>query len=864
MRVYHKKEAQEKIDIRLEKKYNGSNENVFGRIVEIPMKEPVFFEKLSKNARRILRVSLDVARGNGAKEVEPQHLLTAILLEKGSLGNTLLEKFGIRLEDAPEKPPRSVSRRAVKAPPRQEELSLSKKTRDIIAGAFLLANRFSYPYVGSEHLVHALVEARDPDIDPLFSLREKRDGNRKTPPPADMPFDLPELPGFARMMELPDIGFISDKGAPSSETPSLHEYGVPLGNTSSKRTFLSRNKEIESILRTLGRKTKSNPLLIGEPGVGKTTIVEAVAERLLKGTAGSAFRETKIILLDLPALVAGTTFRGEFEARLKEIVREAREHPNIILFLDEIHTIIGAGNASGALDAANILKPALSRGDIRCIGATTFAEYKRHIEKDPALERRFQPIRISEPSVEDTLAMLEESRSDYESHHKIAIGKDALQSAILLSVRHMPGRFLPDKAFDLLDEAASLLRRRTSRKDETEQYAALSLAHEKVSTLKNRLIKERNFEEAETLRLEEESLEKKLRELSSRDARREKARRTTLTGNTIAEAVALMTETPLDKILGKKSETLSTLLPQLSEKISGQEEALGILSRSIIRSRLGLKSHSARPSGSFLFLGPTGVGKTLSAKVLADTLFGTQHSFLRFDMSEFRERHHMAQMIGSPAGYVGYGEGGKLTEHIRRHPASVILFDEIEKAHPDVLNLLLQILEEGTLTDAEGKHAHFGESVVILTSNIGTESFTKEMRLGFGEKTLPSFDSLREEALGQLKRSIRPELLARLDHTIVFRPLDERALSAIARDELDHLARNMKHHGIRLHIAEDIADFIGKKSSKEPSGARAVRATIGTMLEDPIAEILLKEKQLPAEISLSLAPDKNRVTIKAI
>ena len=821
---------------------------------------PFFFEKLSLNARKILRASIDIAHESGAKEVEPRHLLTAILTEKGSLGNTLLEKFGIQLENIDPEPAWQQSESTL--PPLPKELALSKKTRDIIASAFLLAHRFSYPYVGSEHLVHALIEAHDPDIDPLLSLHQKPLAQKKTPPLPNTPLDMPDFPGFARMMELPDIGFSSGRSTPSSETPHLSEYGIPLGNSASQKTYFTRSAEIESILRALGRKTKSNPLLIGDPGVGKTTIVEIVADRLLKGTAGPSFRNAKILLLDLPALVAGTSFRGEFEARLKEIVREAREHPNIILFLDEIHTIVGAGNASGGLDAANILKPALSRGDIRCIGATTFAEYKRHIEKDPALERRFQPIRITEPSAEATFDMLKESLGDYEAHHHITIGHDALRAAIDLSVRHMPARFLPDKAFDLLDEAASLLRRRTITTSDSEQYATLSLAHEKVSTFKNQLIKERNFEEAKTLRLEEVTLENKLRTLSSQEERREKVKSAILSATTVAEATALITGIPLEKIVSKKSDSITALLPKLSAKIFGQNEALETLARSIVRSQLGLKNHSNRPSGSFLFLGPSGVGKTLAAKTLAETLFATKHSFIRFDMSEFRERHTMAQMLGSPAGYVGFGEGGKLTEHVRRSPASVILFDEIEKAHPDVLNLLLQILEEGTLTDAEGRQAHFGESIVVLTSNIGTESFLKEKPFGFGDKANPSFDTLRDEALGELRRSFRPELLARLDHIIVFQPLREETLSAIATEELNRLAESMKLHNIRLRHAPGLARFIGTKSVKESGGARAVRKIFSTLIEDPIAECLLTAKHPPKGISLSLAPTKDRVVIK--
>ncbi len=824
-------------------------------------KTPDFFEKLSLNARKILRAAILITQNDGEKEVRPKHLLTAILLEKGSLGSTLLEKFGITLEDTREEISSENPAEIEILPRTLKEPSLSERTRNIIAEAFLLANKFSYPYVGSEHFVHALIESHDPDIDVLFSSNLKsRSPKAEKETVSNAPIDIPEVPGFSGMTSLPDIGFVSNQSSSQSDTPSLREYGYPLGNAASGQTYRTRAKEIESVLRTLGRKTKSNPLLIGEPGVGKTTIVEAVAERLAKGLAGPAFRDTKILFLDLPALVAGTSFRGEFEARLRDVVREAREHPNIILFLDEIHTLVGAGNASGGLDAANILKPALSRGDIRCIGATTFAEYKRHIEKDAALERRFQPIRIAEPSAEATIEMLEESREDYESHHHLTIGKDAVRAAVDLSIRHIPSRFLPDKAFDLLDEAASLLRRRTMPLDRSEKYAEISLAHEKVSELKNQLVKDRKFEEAKSIRTEEIELENQLRRLSDEENRTEKVRIATLSKAVVAETVAIMTETPLEKILNEKSESLATLLPKLSASVIGQESAMLTLSRSIVRSQLDLGSRSNRPSGSFLFLGPSGVGKTLAAKTLAENLFAAKHAFLRFDMSEFRERHAMAQMIGSPAGYVGFGEGGKLTEHLRRHPSSVVLFDEIEKAHPDVLNLLLQILEEGTLTDAEGRKSHFGESVVILTSNIGTESFQKEHPFGFSDRPSPSFEALQEETLQKLKQSIRPELLARLDRIIVFRPLDKSALSAIADRDLRHLAENLKRRNIRLRKSPKLEEFIGEESAKEPGGARAVRKMIGERIEDPIADILLSAKRVPKEIAISVS--KGRIAVK--
>ncbi len=824
------------------------------------MNKPIFFEKLSINARKILRASIEVARESGAREVEPHHLLTALLLERNTLGHILLEQCGIHLEENAPEMPRGALRKA--SPSSKMEPPLSGKTQRVIASAFLLAHRFSYPYVGSEHLVHALIESNDPHVAPLFLLRKNSDKNRKTPPVLpNFPFNLPEFPGFARMMELPDIEFISGQPG-NSKTPTLSEYGIRLGRNSSRKSFRSRSKEIESVLRTLGRKTKSNPLLLGDPGVGKTTIVEAVAECLASNEAGHALHETEIILLDLPALVAGTSYRGEFEARLKDVIRETREHPNIILFLDEIHTLIGAGNASGALDAANILKPALSRGDIRCIGATTFAEYKRHIEKDPALERRFQPIRISEPTAEATIHILEESRIDYETHHHIDIGKDALHAAVTLSIRHLPGRFLPDKAFDILDEAASLLRRRTEKNKDTKRHIELLRAHKNILAQKSRLVREQKFEKAEALRQEEIALEHSLRALSEKETHRERAGRPTLTEEHVSEAVALMTETPLEHILRAKTDSLVPLLPKLSEMILGQDEALSILSRNIIRSRLRLEGRSDRPAGSFLFLGPSGVGKTFTARILAETLFGTKKSFIRFDMSEFRERHTMAQMIGSPAGYVGFGEGGKLTEHIRHSPASVVLFDEIEKAHPDVLNLLLQILEEGVLTDAEGRKAHFGESLIILTSNIGTESFQKETRLGFGGNVAPSFEALRDATLRELSELLRPELLARLDQRIVFRPLASDTLAKLATRELDRLATTLKHHHIQLRFAKELAEFIGMKSFAEQGGARAVRRVMGNLIEDPLAELLVKTGRPLRSVSLSPNAAENRVIFK--
>lgn len=806
------------------------------------------FEKLSAHARAIIRACITLAQEGGAKEITPQHLLTAILSEKDSLGSVILKELGIRLEEFGTPP--SPSR-----PKSEKKPALSRECRSIITNAFLLAHRFSYPYVGSEHLVHSLLEANLPEFAPLFSNKSTTSKKGRSFP---LSSNLSPFPDLTRMMDFPDVGFIGNRRDDRSETPALREYGVRLG-IPSQRSFLSRSKEIESVLRTLGRKTKSNPLLLGEPGVGKTAIVEAVAEKIRNNEAGRSFRGAEIILLDLSAIVAGTNYRGEFEARLRDIIKEAREHPNIILFLDEIHTLIGAGNANGTLDAANILKPALSRGDIRCIGATTFSEYKRHIQKDPALERRFQPIRVSEPNAETAVNILLESRADYESHHCVTIGEEAIRAAVSLSVRHLSGRFLPDKAFDVLDESASLVRRRATRENDDRKLNTLSLKLDQVTASKEKLVREKKFEKAESLRNEEIALNQSLQILVKEIDIREKSARLILTEKDVAEAVALITDTPTRNILDSRNDSISTLFPRLSEAVVGQEEAIRSVCRGIVQSHIDKDPERKRPLRSFLFLGPSGVGKTLTATKLAEIFFGTTSSFLRFDMSEFGERHATAQMIGSPAGYVGYGEGGKLTEHIRHHPASVILFDEIEKAHPDVLNLLLQILDEGILTDAEGKTARFGESIVILTSNIGTRSFLRENRIGFGAQSTPLFDTLREEALREVKQIIRPELLARLDEPIVFRPLEKESLSAIARRELDRFFNSLSRSNIVLRYDSNVVWHIGEQGFGRPDGARAIRKLIETTIEAPIAERFLGEYPSFDTISLSISPENKLI-----
>lgn len=820
--------------------------------------KPDFFGKLSLHARHILQASFELAERDGSVSVTPHHLLIAIVLEKKSLGSTLLAQFGITEKTFATTHNTNNVDAATPEKHSERTWDFSEDTRSIIARAFLLAHRFSYPYVGSEHFVHAIAESKAIDLDALRTGASEV--NREETPALSARLSLPELPGFSRLLDFPALGFAPEGDVREGETPALDQFGIPLPSEDSSARFSLREKEMESVIRTLSRKTKSNPLLIGDPGVGKTAIVEAIARLIQEGKACPALEGKRIVLLDLASVVAGTSFRGEFESRLKDIVRETKEHPEIILFLDEIHTIVGAGNASGSLDASNILKPALARGDIRCIGATTFAEYKRHIEKDPALERRFQVIKITEPTPEESARILRESRESYERHHRLTISDDAIEAAVNMSVRHLPARFLPDKAFDLLDEAAALLRQKTDANTPNHERTGLLVAHSRAKSEKERFIREQRFEEAQKLRSEELRIRDALRQIDETRERLEKKRGLTLSGETVKEAASLISGTPIERISGERIAHIGGILPALSKTIRGQNEALETLARALTRSFLGLGKHTGRPHGSFLFLGPSGVGKTLTAHTLSDVLFDGKRSFIRFDMSEFRERHHMAQMLGSPAGYVGYGEGGTLTEHMRRYPSSVVLFDEIEKAHPDILNILLQILEDGILTDAEGRRAHFSESVVILTSNIGTSSFGAHKKLGFGGTAIDSFEPRRDEAFEALRREIRPELLSRLDHTIVFRPLDDKALEEIAEQEMSRLADDVQKHGIRMVIPKGTARFIAERAHADSEGARSIRKHARVLIEDPIASLLVSRKRFPKTIRFALT--KNSLQLK--
>ncbi|HDH07712.1 MAG TPA: ATP-dependent Clp protease ATP-binding subunit, partial [Candidatus Moranbacteria bacterium] len=568
----------------------------------------------------------------------------------------------------------------------------------------------------------------------------------------------------------------------------------------------------------------------------------------------------KILLLDIALAVAGTSYRGEFEARLKEIIKEATENKDVILFIDEIHNIVGAGNANGGLDAANILKPALSRGDVQCIGATTLGEYKKHIEKDPALERRLQPVKIAEPSVDDTREIIEGIKSSYEKFHNIAISREATDYALDLSVRYVQDRFLPDKTLDVIDETASYVRNKNKISDFSKEIKKMETEKEKIHQRKNDLINDEKYEEAVKLREEEKRFKNKLGILRKKQAEIESQNPVIITSFDIATIVSQMTGLPLEKLSRKHSEKIDGLEKRLNSQIVGQGEAIGKLVNAIYRSQSGI-SNPDRPLGSFLFLGPTGVGKTLTAKILAQDFFENPDSLIRIDMSEFMERHSVAQMIGAPAGYVGYGEGGKLTEKVRRNPYSLVLFDEIEKAHPDVFNILLQILEDGCLTDAEGRQINFKNTLIILTSNMGTAKFTDSAKIGFESKSSDKeihnqFDAIKNKVLEDLKKQIKPEFLNRLDNIVVFNALGAKEIRKIVRLELNKLKKRLKDHGLILSCPAKVMNLISKKSVAFDQGARLVRKNVQEMIENEIAKMVVDKETKNNKIGLDIKREK--------
>lgn len=824
-------------------------------------------EKLTLHAKSVFKEARDIAFYSHCAHIEPKHVLLALFLEQGSLGKVLLENIGFKQEPLGKITLATRNLKGIrKSTTKTKEkvlLDFSSGLKKIFTRSFALAAEFRSPYVGTEHLVAALTESDDADIASLFhDFSLDREKSLDTIH-AHLSYD--HMPPLSKMFHLPEISLTRKKTGTHAETPFLDQYTIDLDKDTKAEPFIGRTHEIERLIHILGRKQKNNPLLLGDPGVGKTALVTALAKKIGEGTAGNFLAEKRILALDLALVVAGTSFRGEFEARLKELIREVKNTPNVILFIDEIHTLVGAGNTSGGLDAANILKPALARGDIRLIGATTFAEYKRHIEKDPALERRFQSLSVREPSRDETLAILLQSKHAFETFHGVILPDAVIALALDMSLRHIHDRFLPDKAFDLIDEASSAVKHRTEEiltKDK--HLITLRKRLEGLIAEKNQALEEEEYDAASKLYHEEKQTASALAILEDKSLSPKKKAPVVVTTEDILRALSRSTGLPEQQLLlEQKYASLTDIATILSKSVIGQKDATDSIAHALIRSVAGIRD-TDRPIASFLFLGPSGVGKTLLAKTIAKHFFGSDRAFIRLDMSEFGERHSIAQMIGSPAGYIGYGEGGKLTEKIRREPHSVVLFDEIEKAHPDTANILLQILEDGFLTDAEGRKADFRHAMIILTSNIGTQSFTESAKIGFDQHTLSEdfeerFQSVKKSVLEELKRTLRPELLSRLGETLVFRPLGRKVVEMIVAQELEKLKTRLQARNITLIYPASILSFVSETAFIPAEGARPIRKKIERDIEQPIAEFLLTH---PKHKKLSLTIKDKKIKVK--
>ena len=721
----------------------------------------------------------------------------------------------------------------------EEPAGFTPRTKRVVEIGFLEAKRRGQNFIGTEHILLGILrEGENVAVRVLLNLGID---------PQKLLSDISKLLDDDTM----GSGGSSKATNPKySATPILNQFGRDLTEMAREGKVdpvIGRDEEIERVIQILSRRTKNNPCLIGEPGVGKTAIAEGLAQKIVESNIPEILKDKRVVTLDLSSMVAGAKYRGEFEDRLKKALEEIRKAGNVILFIDEMHTIIGAGAAEGAIDASNILKPLLARGEIQVIGATTLNEYRKHVEKDSALERRFQPITVGEPSEEEAVKILKGLRDKYEAHHRVKITDDAIVAAVKLSVRYITDRFLPDKAIDLIDEAASKVRLKSftappDLKDLEDRIARLKKEKEDA-------IMSQEFEKAAKFRDEEQELKTELNQAKENWTHSNQIKDQAVTEEEIASIVSGWTGIPVRKIAEEDAEKLIKLEGVLHQRVIGQEEAVKAISKAIRRGRVGIKDPK-RPIGSFIFLGPTGVGKTELCKTLAEALFGNENALIRVDMSEYMEKHSVSKLIGSPPGYVGYEEGGQLTEKIRRKPYSVLLFDEIEKAHMDVFNILLQILEDGRLTDSQGRVINFKNTVIIMTSNVGARLITEPKKLGFASDSLQkatTYKDMKNNVMGELKKTFKPEFLNRVDEVIVFHPLDKEHIKQIVELMLNTLNERLKQNNISIEVSDEAKGLLASKGFDEVYGARPLRRAIQNMLEDKLAEDILENKLLPGD-----------------
>ena len=794
--------------------------------------------KFTNSCNKAIEIASEIAMELGHHYIGTEHILYGLAKEENGVASKVLLNQDVTPENIVAKIDELVGREE----PIDTIIDFTPRTKRVIEVAFLEARKLGYNYIGTEHLLIGILREGDSiaarillnlnvNIPRLYNeiIKVINEGEDYTPGDNTSANSTKNSHG---------------KYGSYNQTTTLNQFGEDLTKKAEEGKLdpiIGRKKEIERVLEILSRRTKNNPCLIGEPGVGKTAVVEGLAQKIVAGDVPEILKNKRVVTLDISGMVAGAKYRGDFEERIKKALNEVKKAGDVILFIDEIHTIVGAGAAEGAIDAANILKPLLARGEIQLVGATTLNEYRKYIEKDSALERRFSPVTVEEPSEKDTIQILKGIRDKYEAHHNVKITDEAIESAVKYSIRYINDRYLPDKAIDLIDEAASRARLRTYM--EPEGLKKLQEQIEEKQKDKEEAVRNQKFEKAAKLRDEEKALKEKFEKEENKWKNKNTKSVVNITEENIAEVISNWTGIPAKKITEDENKKLKNLEKELHKRVVGQDEAVEAVAKAIRRGRVGLKDPK-RPIGSFLFLGPTGVGKTELSKALAECLFGDENSMIRVDMSEYMEPHSVSKLIGSPPGYVGFDEGGQLTEKIRRKPYAVILFDEIEKAHPDVMNMLLQILEDGRLTDSQGRTVNFKNTVIIMTSNLGARMITDKKALGFSnreeqEDMQKQYENTKKEVLEVVKKELRPEFINRIDEIIVFHKLNDEEIGKIIDIMLEEVIKRLKDQKLEVEFDNDVKKLVESKGIDKNFGARPLRRTIQNLVEDKLAEEIL-------------------------
>lgn len=782
------------------------------------------YARFTERAQKVLALAQEEASRLRHPGVGTEHVLLGLVREGEGIAARALQMLGVQADKVQQEVERIIGQGQSQGQGQGGQMTYTPRAKKVIELSIDEARKLNHTYVGTEHILLGLIREGEGVAARVL---------------ANMGISLNKARQQVLQLLGGDAADMAGEKDSSAGTPTLDSLArdlTQMARDGKVDPVIGRATEIERVIQVLSRRTKNNPVLIGEPGVGKTAIAEGLAQRIVAGDIPETLRNKRVMVLDMGTVVAGTKYRGEFEDRLKKIMDEIRQAGNIILFIDELHTLIGAGGAEGAIDASNILKPALARGEVQCIGATTLDEYRKHIEKDAALERRFQPITVDQPTPEEALEILRGLRDRYEAHHRVKITDEALEAAVRLSDRYISDRFLPDKAIDLVDEAGSRVRLRTHTAPPNLKELEQKL--EKVRSEKDSAVQGQEFEQAANLRDQEQKIKQELEQLKEHWQQTQQHDDVRVTTEDIAHVVAAWTGIPVKQLAQEESERLLHMEEILHNRVVGQNEAVEAVARAIRRARAGLKDPK-RPIGSFIFLGPTGVGKTELARALAESVFGDEDAMIRIDMSEFMERHSTARLVGSPPGYVGYDEGGQLTEKVRRKPYSVVLLDEVEKAHPEVFNILLQVLDDGRLTDGKGRTVDFRNTVIIMTSNVGAEELRKGGSVGFKPGASSQYNDMKEKVMEDLKRTFRPEFINRIDEIIVFHALDESQISHIVDLMVSDLQKRLAEQNIQFSLTEEAKQFLAKEGFDPQYGARPLKRAIQRHIEDRLSEALL-------------------------